>query len=271
MQLNPQEIFTIARGLEDHTDNTVFYVRATVRNALTDALLDTVTLTNQGDNHRYSASYQVPADVSGAGFYIVVTTSVYSDSGYTTKTPLYGDRYDTYLVMQRLNPGLGMGGGGDSVDYKKIGKMIDEAISKIAFPAFPEQKESQQTDLAPVFSRLDEIKECVEKMEMPEQKELDLAPIVKKIDEIVLRAENFNIPDSALRPLSDLQDSLAASVEEHQERLAETLLKAESMIEKLREFFGKDVDGIKEGIDGLKEQFDAIPYLVLDRKQEKKA
>src|SRR5258707_3851150 len=101
MQLEPLEDFTIARGLEDHTDSTTYYVRAVVRDAKTDALLATVNLTDQGDAHRFSKKWQIPADQTGQGYYLLITTSVYTDSGYTTKSSNYGDKDETYLVMRR--------------------------------------------------------------------------------------------------------------------------------------------------------------------------
>src|SRR5437879_1246261 len=98
LQLEPLELYTIARGLEDHTDSTQYYVQAVIRNAKTDALIATVQLTDQGDQHRYSKAWQVPQDQTGLGFYLLIETSVYTDSGYTTKSQNYGDKYETYLV-----------------------------------------------------------------------------------------------------------------------------------------------------------------------------
>src|SRR5574337_612585 len=103
MQLEPREYFTIARGLEDYTDSTTYYVRAVIRNARTDALIDTVNLTDNG-NRRFTKAWQVPADPSGLGFYIIVTTTVYTDSGYTTKAENYLERFEEHLVQNRPNP-----------------------------------------------------------------------------------------------------------------------------------------------------------------------
>src|SRR5438552_2121522 len=124
LQLNPLEDFTIARGLEDHTDSTTYYVRAVVRNAKTDDAIATVTLDDKGDGHRFTKKWQVPADQTGLGFYILVMTSVYTDSGYTTKSPNYGDKYETYLVQSRMNPVIDV----PQIDYKGIRKMIQEEL-----------------------------------------------------------------------------------------------------------------------------------------------
>jgi len=132
MQLRPREIFTIVRGLEDHEDTNTYYVRAVVRNARTDEIIDTLDLEDRGDGHRFAIEWRVPADPANYGFYIIITTSVYTDAAYTTKS-LYQDQFQTYLVAERPNPLLGLGGGsgGEEIDYKKLRKIITEELEKI--------------------------------------------------------------------------------------------------------------------------------------------
>ena len=95
MQLAPNTTFAIVRQIEDHTDSATYYVQAVIRNAQTDALIATVNLTDQG-SRRFSKNWQVTADASGQGFYISILTSVYTNSGYTTKSQNYGDKMETY-------------------------------------------------------------------------------------------------------------------------------------------------------------------------------
>jgi hypothetical protein len=61
-----------------------------------------------------------------------VTTSVYTDSGYTTKSVKYADLADSYLVLERENGGGG--GGGVFVDYDRIKKLITDEVKKIKIP-----------------------------------------------------------------------------------------------------------------------------------------
>ncbi len=177
MQLNPREYFTVVRGLPDHTDSTTYYVRAVIRNARTDVLITALDLVDQGDGHRFLKEWQVPADPSGLGFYISITTSVYTDSGYTTKAANYGDQYDTYLVADRSNPNVYHGGGGESIDYRKIRqilkeerpapvdlepithsiKLLQEQISGIVLPDFPEIPKPDTVDLMPIINKFDKL------------------------------------------------------------------------------------------------------------------
>lgn len=126
MQLSPREIFTVFRILDDHTDGTTYFVRAVIRNARTSELIATVNLTKQSGVQEYKQDWQVPADTSGLGFYITVVTSVYTDSGYTTKSTDYGDEGATYLIdVRKKSTG---GGGGVGVDYEKLKKIFEEAV-----------------------------------------------------------------------------------------------------------------------------------------------
>lgn len=155
MQLHPLEQFSIVRQIEDHTDVATYYVRAVIRNAKTDAIIQVngnnyLNLTDRG-GQRFSQNWLVPADPSGQGFYVSILTSVYTDSGYTTKSQNYGDKMETYLVQDRINANLGGlgGGGGADIDYTKIRKIVDEVVKQrleedIEMPEMPEMPEIPQ-------------------------------------------------------------------------------------------------------------------------------
>ncbi len=143
MQLNPRENFAVVRQLEDPYDAGTYYVRAVIRNAQTDAIIATLDLALK-DNQRYAYNWLVPADPSGQGFWISVVSSVYTDAGHTTKSQNYGDRLDTYLVQERVNPFLNQagGGGGPDISYKKIEQIVDTVVENrlkpIKFPKISE-------------------------------------------------------------------------------------------------------------------------------------
>ena len=125
MNLYTQQNFTVVRQISNHLDTDTNYVRAVIRNAYTDAIIATLNLTDRG-SQRFSKNWQVPADPVGEGFYISIVTSVYTDSGYTTKNASYGDEENTYLVQDRLNT-LG-GRGGSNVDYIRLRKIVEEVV-----------------------------------------------------------------------------------------------------------------------------------------------
>lgn len=126
-QLKPHQIFPIQRTLDDPNDTGVYYVRAYIRDLRTDTIIATVELADQGDQ-RFLYDYEVPSDTSGDGYYISILIKVFTDAAYTVLSTDYGQSEETYLVQERWTPVLGGGGGGVSVDYKKIRNIIKEEI-----------------------------------------------------------------------------------------------------------------------------------------------
>lgn len=143
MILNPGEYFTVVRELADPNDSSTYYVQAKIRNARTGTLLKTLNLTDQ-TGQLFTGQYQVPADPSGLGFYISIVTRVYTDAAYTSLSDSYGQEASTYLVDNRFR-NLGGGGGGDSINYKKIRTIFRDELSGFEFPSL---------DLDPVLSAL---------------------------------------------------------------------------------------------------------------------
>jgi len=129
LQINPQEYFPVVRQLDDPYDTGTYYVRAIIRNALTDAIIDTLDLTDNG-NQRFSKRWQAIADVSGLGTYITIETTVYTDSGYTTKSERYSLETREHLIQKRTNPTIDGGGGGVDIDYKKIKQLMVDCIQE---------------------------------------------------------------------------------------------------------------------------------------------
>jgi len=137
--IQPREYFPISRIIPDPADTTTYYIRAVIRNAKTGVTIATVNLASQGNN-LYANTWQAVPDPSGRGLFITITTSVYLDSGYTTKSPVYGEDTDTYLIYDRFNFVQALGSqiaaileghtGGADVDYKKIRKIMESVVKE---------------------------------------------------------------------------------------------------------------------------------------------
>lgn len=130
--LNPNESFPIVRVLTDHTDTATHYVQAIIRDAVTDAVLATVNLDDKG-NRRFQKVWKVPYDnVFAVGRYVLITTTIYDDSGYATKSGNYQEVGDTYLIQERWNVGkFGNVGGGGGLDYKELRKIVKEELAAL--------------------------------------------------------------------------------------------------------------------------------------------
>ncbi len=185
--IQPREYFPIARAIQDPSDATVYYIRAVIRNARTGATIDTVNLTSLGSG-LWAYSWQVVADPSGQGLFITITTRVYTDSGYTLLSDMYGQEQDTFLIYDRMKWVAGMAqqisaiGMSPDIDYAKIKKMVDSAVSK---------------QLEPLKTAIADIAEDVDAIEVAEQVETDLGPILEGLDAL----------HAALEPMTKLQNT----------------------------------------------------------------
>jgi hypothetical protein len=205
LQISPQETFPIVYKLSDPNETDTYYVRAVVRNSVTGAIIkingaNFVNLTDRTSG-RFSTSVQAPHDASGLGFYIDVTITVYSDSGYTTKNQKYADVLDCYLVQARVNSSS-LGGGGLGFDYKKLKEIVIEALNSLPTTDVPE------TDLTPVTQRLGRILNLVEALEAREILTPEsFAPHTDKIITTINKAIK-NIPEVDVTPILEKLDSI---------------------------------------------------------------
>lgn len=134
----PLTSFPISRVLPDPSDNTLYFVRAVVRNGVTGATLSTVNLASLG-SQIYSATYRTPALASAAPLFLTITTTVYTNAGYTVLSQNYGNDQDTIQVFDSTNLAIiqaqqiaAIVGGsitpGEGIDYKKIAKLFAKTL-----------------------------------------------------------------------------------------------------------------------------------------------
>lgn len=218
LQVNPRENFPIVRQLFDPSEVGTNYVRAVIRNSRTDATIATVNLTDSGGgSNRFTKTWQTPADPSGEGLWINIETTVYTDSAYTTKNSNYSIESRDILIMQRVNPILGMGGGGGAdIDYKKIAKIfrtvlndagvllpkgfdIDEAFQSIIsqgkdislkVAALPTSFEMKEFNPSGIIAAISETRAAVKSIKIPESKEPDWSPILEGFNAMINRLED---------------------------------------------------------------------------------
>jgi len=113
-------------------DTTTYYVRAVIRDTRSNTIIATLNLDNLG-NGRFSKSWNVPQDGSGFGREIEIEKTVYDDAGYTTANGQYGRFLDQYTIFNlgTRNSSTGGYGGGQSVDYKEIEKIIKKNLDSM--------------------------------------------------------------------------------------------------------------------------------------------
>jgi len=250
MTLSPGEYFTIARQLNDPSDSGTYYVRAFVRNARTDALIDTINLTGRGDQ-RFTQEWQVVPDTSGLGLYITITTKVYTDSGYTTLSTVYGIEQHEHLIQDRSAMIWG-GGSGLDIDYKRIKKMIDEAVKSRPEPT---------VDLFPIQTALLDLHEAVKSIHLPEAQKIDLQPILNSLEAI----KNKEVSPPDLSPIVNKVDLIKEAM---LPQVQTGLEAAHELVLRLKDFFTDDVEKIVKKIDSLTKSINELKAEVDRQKDE---
>jgi hypothetical protein len=196
LTLQPQASFTVVRQIANHTDSSTYFVRAVIRDAYTDELLANLDLTDRG-SQRFSKNWQVPADVSGQGHYVSIVTSVYTDSGYTTKSENYGDEENTYLVQDRSGWSHGRGGG--SLGISDIRRVIREELGKIEKP---EGVDYDRLKPSPVNDRTEEVLKAIRENKPEKTAPVDLAPVLEAVSAVKQAVEAKEVtPPTDLTPL----------------------------------------------------------------------
>ena len=215
MNVNPQSTLRLVRQLSDPTDTGTYYVQAVVRNSATGATIATVNLTDEG-SQRFSGSTTTPPDGSGNGLYIDVTTTVYTDNGYTTKSTNYGIEANTYFVHQQWNHAAGLGGGLE-VNYDKIRRLIKEELDAQEKQEIPEQRDLTPEMLGMERRIKDAVQQAVASIQFPAQVQPDLDRVIMNVNDKVEEAINTLLiavdqkdvtPETDLMPVMQAIDNL---------------------------------------------------------------
>lgn len=224
MQIEPQYTFPLVYQISDPTDTGTYYVQSVIRNSLTGSLITTVNLTD-GGNGRFYGSTLSPKDPTGLGFHIDVTTTVYTDSGYSAVSEKYQKESRNYLVKKLGQFGFGGAGGGSGVDidYQRIREIIQKEITPIVEAIVRETTKSTE-----------EMKKCMDNMEMPEPPEpaeppepVDLSPVLEKIDLIrdelskKIDTKEIELPEPPepidLTPIFERLDEISSKIDKSEE------------------------------------------------------
>ena len=255
MQLFFNKNFTVVRQIPDHTDLTTYYVRAVIRNAFTDEIIATLDLDSKG-SQRYKKDWIVPRHSSGEPYYISIVTSVYTDSGYTTKSASYGDDENTYQVIDfsTVKSG-GVGNGGGSLSRRDIKDVIQDEIEKIMDKMDSNHKMMMESnmdgmddaedpiDFSPVMKAIKAVGDKIKPVVIPK---VDLKPVLKAIDSLKSAIESVEIPENDISPILKKIDALDVNNKKDKDEL-------KSAIEEYYKNFGDTFeDRVRKVLDNLK-------------------
>lgn len=258
LPVRPNEVLPIVRAIDNPYDTNTYYVQAVIKNARTLAVLDTVQLTDQGSN-LFSYNWRTPADPTAQGIYIIIVTTIYTDSGYTTKSDIYAEQTETYKIESK---DVHFGGGGADVDYQRVRKIVQEELGKVPKVEIPE---TEQVDLAPMTKT---ILQAIAKIKFPENKEVDLSGLSAGQQQIVKAIQAVEFPETDLKPVIEAinKKEIIADVSELK------VLKQEisDLFDRFKNLFGDDMTMMRKSLEELANKLNKMPYVVMSPQEPAK-
>lgn len=257
MNLTPNSNFTLIRQLANPTDTATYYVQAVVRNIITGKTIQTIKLTNQG-NQRFTAPYQVPADTSGLGTYISICTYVFDDAGYSVPDGNYETEDKEYLIIQ---PPVSTYGNGGSmiVDYDKIKKFI----SDIKFPGIPSYDKNFKELSESHEKRFSNLESKIASIKLPESEKYDDSGMKQSVASLqnemrMMRASH----ESAMRTMAQSHAQAIAGLTAHHKATQDMMESKLSKIADRPYAAERDRDNAIKERDGVKQDYESLAKVI---------
>ena len=256
MIIAPLKAYLVSHKLNNPSDTNQHWVRVVIKNAISGVVLDTLDLTDNGSNY-FSKLWQTPVDSTGTGLQLQLIKTVYDDA-YSTESLVYGTTVEDIMVkdiagVRTLFGGTG-GGRGADVDYKKIEKMIRDAIAEIPQVEIPEQKEVElggleesiksHIDESDKSEELAELKATVQGVSKAIEKLLRDKEVVseQKLNEVCELPEKFQMAETSD---AELHDHVSSKTDEHTQSVEELkqfiISRIEELEQKVEEYTSKPV------------------------------
>jgi len=239
MIIRPQKHFTVVRQIANHLDTSTYYVQAVIRDAFTDRILATLNLDDKG-GQRFTKSWVAAPDPSGEGREISIVTSVYTDSGYTTKSENYGDEENSHTIEARSLNGRGGGGALASSDIRRI---IAEELDARK-PTEPKKDEKEKVE--PPKMRWDDVLSAIKKVsdKIKEPTQVELSPVFEALERIAQM-----ISDKEVTPKTDLEPFLDAVKEMLDEKIDRADRTNADIVDVLKVMSEQQLKAVKEAVD----------------------
>lgn len=245
-QISPSEAFDVWYFIKNHTDSTTYYIRALVYDVKTGEVLATVNLDQSPTNSRlFIKTLQAPADPVGYGRNIVAIATVYTDSGYTTKSQDYEEQEQYFLI--KTAPVV-LGGGGGGIDLRALKEFIEETLDK-KLKAIPKPKDFPNMPFGEVLIAIGAIQRDIDRVP---KDATDLAPVNTALE--ALKAQISDLPEPEKVDLSHLATSIREVLNELQTLRRDNSHAASSMLATMQRSMGDIAGGISDKILSLTEK-----------------
>jgi hypothetical protein len=204
---------------------------------------------------------------TGLGLDILITYTVYTDSGYTTKADNYGEKFDEHKVLRIMNPNLN-GGGGADVDYKRVRKIIEEVVraelGKLPAPESPAPL-NIPFHLQPLLNAITGVRNDIGNIDIPES---DYSGIEFRLNSLEDAIKAVEIPKTDLTPVLEAISALQGAVENAS--LDKTSQAAKEVLERVKQFFAADMDKMIAQVTAIETKLDKIQLVVVQPQETTK-
>jgi len=253
MEIRPGFSLPIIRQLQNTTETDTYYVRAVIRETLKGTVLKTVDLTDEG-SYRFKYNWTVPSYSNET--YIDVSTTVYTDSGYTQISGYYGTTTESYVIRGQV-----FGGGGGGISYGDIEKIIRVEIAKIKIP------EHQKVDLSKLEKDIALVMKAIS--DKPITEKTDISPVIDQLKAIQLSINSIKFPETdlsdvktALNDNKDAISELKVAIKDEQDNKESILAQMKDILDKMKPFFFDQMNELLDGISELKKTFGKIQTII---------
>jgi hypothetical protein len=238
MEIVPSQPFTIWRKLEDPNDSTTYYVKADIRDMVSNTLIDSVNLTDRG-SRIFSKQIDAPGDSSGQGRWIAISTRVYTDSGYTTLSAIHKEESREYKVITQRTSFGGGSSSATSIDYEKIKKMM----KTILVEELKKLPKEEKISLVPVLNRIQNLTDLISAIDIPKT---DLSSVIEAITEAEshLRTSINFIP----KPVPVDLNPLMLEIQKIGSLIPESSSKLMDFLEVLRQFIAEHAETVQNEV-----------------------
>lgn len=177
IQVNPNETIALVYQLNDPNDfATTFYIRATIRNSISGATLTTKDLTVVS-NGRYTSSYQVP---NFNELQFDITTDIYEDSGYTSRSLKYSVETARYIADQRWN--IGLGGARAGIGRETVKEVVTEALGALLGAMPSSETKIKYVNYGEFVKGFEALRSSIEALPKPER--VDFSPVLTELRKV---------------------------------------------------------------------------------------
>lgn len=147
---------------------------------------------------------------------------------------------------------------GADVDYKKIKKIMQEVVAGI-----PKAPEAKPVDFSLITAQIYQLQVAIEGIDIPQAEKVDLTPILAGFERLAGLIKDIPQPEPV--DLNPLQETIRSEITGFAvpEKLQEIVNAADQLLEKMKEFFGNDMDTVTQAVTELKQKLSKMPYVVL--------